>query len=502
VRPVFLGPEQFAPRAPYQLLPFRFLRLDDRRLVVNLAGEHELLSERDFQGLVDHTLSASAESYDNLKAKHFLADTGLETATNLLAVKLRTKYEFLAGFTRLHIFVVSLRCDHSCSYCQVSRVGAERSKYDMTPEMADAALDLVFRSPARRLKLEFQGGEPLLNFDLIRHIVGEANRRNALRTDSDRKDLAFVITTNLSLVDDAMLRFCGEHQIAISTSLDGPAFIHNANRPRPGRDSYERTIAGIQRARAALGHDAVSALMTTTRLSLDHPETIVDEYVAQGFDHVFVRPISPYGFAVRTRARTGYERSAFLDFYERALGHIIEVNRRGKHMVEIYAQILLTKILTPYATGYVDLRSPAGAGIGAVVYNYDGDVYASDESRMLAEMGDKSFRLGRLGQDTYEQIFGGDVLRRLVLNSITEAIPSCTDCALLPFCGSDPIENHATQGDIVGHRPTSEFCERNMGIMKLLLRLYHGPDSYVHDLFHAWTLGSSIEALIPAVGEV
>src|SRR5688572_10005094 len=131
-------------------------------------------------------------------------------------------------------------------------------------------------------------------------------------------------------------------------------------------------------------------------------------------------------------------------------------------------------MLTPFATGYVDLQSPAGTGIGAVVYNYDGDVYASDEARMLAEMGDKAFRLGNLASDTYEQIFGGALLRALVDATCTDAMPGCADCAFQPFCGADPVENYATQRDVVGHRPTSDFCTRNMGILKHLLRLYHG----------------------------
>ena len=75
--------------------------------------------------------------------------------------------------------------------------------------------------------------------------------------------------------------------------------------------------------------------------------------------------------------------------------------------MEVYTQILLQRILTPFATGYVDLQSPAGAGIGAVVYNYDGDVYASDEGRVLAEMGDTTFRLGHVHRDSYEEIFAG-----------------------------------------------------------------------------------------------
>ena len=67
-------------------------------------------------------------------------------------------------------------------------------------------------------------------------------------------------------------------------------------------------------------------------------------------------------------------------------------------------------MLTNDDPGYVDLTSPAGIGIGALVYNYDGDVYASDEGRMLAEMGDTTFRLGNLHEDSYAEIMLSDAL--------------------------------------------------------------------------------------------
>src|SRR5205823_10846549 len=137
----------------------------------------------------------------------------------------------------------------------------------------------------------------------------------------------------------------------VSTSLDGPAVIHNANRPRPGSDSHEAAVRGIRRVREALGHDRVAAIMTTTRLSLQHPEAIVDEYVSHGFDSILFRPISPYGFAVRTQQKTGYDFESFFDFYTKGLAHIIELNRRGTYFVASYAQLLLTKILTPFVVG-------------------------------------------------------------------------------------------------------------------------------------------------------
>ncbi len=191
-----------------------------------------------------------------------------------------------------------------------------------------------------------------------------------------------------------MLAYFAERDVVISTSLDGPATLHNANRPRPGGDSYERTIEGVRRVRQRLGTDRVAALMTTTRRSLSQPEAIVDEYAAQGFRSIFLRALSPYGFAARSGAATGYTMDEFLAFYVRALDRILALNRAGTSLVETYAQLLLTRMLAPFATGYVDLQSPAGAGIGAAVYNYDGKVYASGEGRMLAEMGDERFLLG------------------------------------------------------------------------------------------------------------
>jgi uncharacterized protein len=491
---VFHPPSHYTPRGDrYELLPFRFMDFGPDKIVVNEVGEHEILQSTDFQALVEHRLESEARIYENLKAKHFLRDSPSNTPLVLLATKYRTKRAFLEGFTRLHIFVVTLRCDHSCHYCQVSRVSMNKEKYDMTRESADRALDLTFRSPAKNIKIEFQGGEPLLNFELIRYITEGAKRRNEVA----RKDVQFVVATNLSFLDDDILAYLKEHRISVSTSLDGPEFIHNANRPRPGNDAYETTIRGIERVRRAVGGDAVSALMTTTKLSLEHPEAIVDEYAQHGFDRVFLRPLSPYGFAIKTQAKTGYELDAFLTFYKRALDHVIEMNRQGRWMVEIYAQLLLTKILTPFATGYVDLQSPAGAGISVAVYNYDGDVYATDEARMLAQMGDTTFRLGNVHADSYEDIFGGELLRSLVAASCVESLPGCSDCAFHTFCGADPVENYATQGDIFGHRPTSRFCGRNMEIIRHLLRLYHGEDPFVRQLFWAWVHNTPPDVILP-----
>ena len=488
----FENKDFYKPDEPYRLLPFRFLQFDpDRVLVVNEVGERLFLKNEDFRALTTHQLRQDSESYRDLRGKHFIFDSSVKASLSLLAAKYRTKKAHLAGFTKLHIFVVSLRCEHSCHYCQVSRVSQDRTRYDMSSETAARALDIVFRSPSQQIKIEFQGGEPLLNFDRVRQVVEAAESKSKLLG----KSVEFVVATNLALVDDSMLSYFRDHKVLISTSLDGPEFIHNANRPRPGNNSYQTTIQNIRRTREVLGADQVAALMTATRLSLKYPCEIVDEYVQQGFRSIFLRAISPYGFALRTSVSTGYSMEEFLRFYRDALDYIIKINRAGTTFVELYAQLLLTRILTPFATGYVDLQSPAGAGIGVAVYNYDGDVYASDESRMLAEMGDKTFRLGNVHSDSYDHMFGGALIRSMVASSCVESLPGCAECAFQPFCGADPVFNYATQGDMVGHRPTSDFHEKNFFIIKYLISILES-DPDVRRIFWAWVRNVPVNGLL------
>ena len=480
----FLSPAAYdaAADGQYHLLPFKFTSLKDERFVLtNMVGEYAVVPHGTVRALARHTLRPSDPHYEQLKTKHFLRDADSDVAIDLLALKTRTRYQRLAEFTGLHIFVVSLRCEHSCPYCQVSRQSDDRLAFDMTQKTATRALDLVFRSPSSMLKIEFQGGEPLLNFPLIEFIVRAALEKNL----EAPRPLEFVITTNLALLTDEVLEFCKAHKILISTSLDGPADLHNANRPRPGRDSYERATAGIARVREALGHDRVGALMTTTRASLERPRDIVDEYVRQGFNEIFFRSLSPYGFAIKTRTYAAYGTDEWLKFYFEGLRYIVELNKSGQPFVESYAAIILTKMLTPFDTGYVDLMSPAGIGIGAVVYNYDGDVYASDESRMLAEMGDKTFCIGNVHENCYEDLFLSDALLTPLEESFASSVPMCSDCAFEPYCGADPVYHYATQGDFVGRKPLSGFCDKNMTIFRTLISMMEDDDD-TKRLFRRW----------------
>jgi len=469
----------------YFLLPFRFHRLNqEKEILVNEVGDFLVVPNGTAQNVITRRISKqdNPDLFGDLVANFFITEESkIPQLIDVYATRYRTKKSFLDSFTTLHLFVVSLRCEHTCHYCQVSRVTQDRDKFDMPQKYIDKGIDFMLNSPSPHVTMEFQGGEALLAFDNIVYAV----ERTKKLADGKGKFVTYVICTNLAVVNEEILHYCKENNILISTSLDGPASVHNENRRRPGRNSYELAIAGIELSRKILGQDKVSALMTTTNLSLDYPKEIVDEYYKLGFRHIFLRPISPYGFAVKNEAKNKYDTDKFLEFYKKALNHILEYNYRGDFYSEDFATILLRKILTPFPVGYVDLNSPSGAITNAIVFNYDGHIYASDESRMLAEMKDFQFQLGHFDTHTYEQIFYGNKAKQISEVMTNESLTGCSECAFQSFCGSDPIHNHATQGNMWGYRPTSTFCQKNMEIIRYLIDLMDS-DFRIKQIFESW----------------
>src|ERR1700742_1381606 len=189
----FLGPEYFsAATVELSLLPFNFERAGaNQYLVANMVGDFVRLSEDELSRLVDLQIRPGDGLYEKAYAAHLVTGALQAAQRQLLALRLRSRMSFLRQVTPLHIFVVTLRCEHSCPYCQVSRQSTDRSRFDMSEETAHRALDIAFDSQASRIKIEFQGGEPLLNFSLFKTIVATAKARSG-------KKLDFVIASNLA----------------------------------------------------------------------------------------------------------------------------------------------------------------------------------------------------------------------------------------------------------------------------------------------------------------
>ena len=208
--------------------------------------------------------------------------------------------------------------------------------------------------------------------------------------------------------------------------------------------------------------------MTTTINSFSKAKCIVDEYVF-GFRDIFLRPISPYGFATKNKD-SKYEMSRFIEFYQEGLEYIISLNKRGIEIREFYTIVLLKGLITPHKETYVDLMSPIGAGRISVVYDYDGYVYISDEARMLAQNGDFTFRLGHISEGL-PKLLSSKVNKNTQEKGISTLHAACSNCVYRNACGSDPLFHHATQDDSYGNMAKSSFCNRNMDSLDYLITM-------------------------------
>ncbi|WP_241072906.1 His-Xaa-Ser system radical SAM maturase HxsB [Achromobacter insuavis] len=478
-------------RYAVEIMPFQIRALENDWLAVSSAGDHMFLSKEHALSLMQgHISELPLLLQAELKASHLTANLKRNGSRRLLASRRAARRETVTGDPSLHIIVPTLQCAHSCQYCQVSRSLTDTGH---TIKHADllATCDSIFESKAPTLTIEFQGGDPLLRFDLVQTAITRIHERNQL----ENRQLRFVIASTLHQLDSKKCDFLAQHGVFLSTSIDGPAELHNRNRPLPGRNAYERTIAGVELARDRLGKDAVSALMTTTKASLAHPEAIVDEYVKLGFQEIFIRPLSSYGFAKRNQPLLGYRPEQFHDFYRRALDRVLHWNEQGVELREVYASIILNKILSPFDSGYVDLQSPTGAGRSVLVYNYDGYIYPSDEARMLAESGDISLRLGRIG-DSLTTLQQSPVQRQLTIASQVELMADCRTCAYQTFCAPNPVDAQAQYNSMNIPAMQTEHCQRHQWLFDYFFSAIKNANAKRLDLFHAWARPSIIAGAV------
>lgn len=478
----------------YVILPLNFKLIDnDALLLTNNCGEYYFIEIKDFDRLLRYSFDKKSEIFRDLKSKQFVADTNsLDVQLELLATKYRSRKSFLKNFTSLHMMVITYRCNHQCNYCQATSEVAESHRLDMTTETARKIVELIYCSPSPEIKIEFQGGEPLLNWNAVVEVIKYSEELNS----KNGKKVEYVLCTNLTLLDEEKCEFLKDHDVLISTSLDGGKNIHDANRVlRVGESSYDIFIEKLRMTGQHIGFDKVGALMTTTKSNLNDLRSVVDEYVRLGFDCIFLRALNPYGLAAENYQKLGYSVEDFIEAFKDTLEYILALNSNGIRFAELYTTLLLSRILTPFSTGFVDLQSPSGAGISGVIYDYNGDVYPADEARMLARMGDKRFFMGNVFEDSYLKIFNGKIIRELVSKSCLEIMPECSTCVYQPFCGSDPVRNYLETGDIIGHRPSSDFCKKNKGIFDFLFSKLKDNDPEEMNIFWSWITNRSTEEI-------
>ena len=465
---------------------FRHRMLDKKVLVTNLVGQYLILDPTDFRSFVEGTVDPASQLYSDLKARNFIrAEIDM---TDLIARRTR-RQTFLGAGPNLHIMVVTLRCNETCVYCHASRADMSETDKDMSPETAEKVVDMILQTTSPAVTIEFQGGEPLVNFPVVKHIVEYALKKN----EEIGKALEFTMVSNLAMMDEEKLAFILEHKIQVCTSIDGPVELHNKQRILPGGGAFEKTVEWIEKINKAyidMGLDSdvyhVEALLTSTKNTLTRPRDVVDTFIGLGCKALFLRPVDPFGFASKTGDRISYGHEDFLEYYCQAVDYMIDLNRKGTEILERYAAIFLTKILTGDEPNFLDIRSPCGAGIGQMTYDYEGRIFTCDEGRMVHQMGDDFFQIGHVRHSTYQETMNHDTVRAISLASNLEANPGCVNCAYNPYCGVCPVVNYATQGSLNGQVKTSRWCGIHKGIQDYLFKKLEADDGELMDIFDKW----------------
>ncbi|MEX0709359.1 MAG: His-Xaa-Ser system radical SAM maturase HxsB [Woeseia sp.] len=453
--------------------PLRFRDIGDELLITNEVGDFGLFPldtvERFFAGTLPE------KSVDELKTLGVLIDNADSWQLMSLARRLK-KQNAVAKKVHYLILIPTLRCNLTCSYCQVSRAPLAASGFDWNDKRLDEFSAYLDTIEPDHLKVEFQGGEPTLRPDLISKIM-EICLTKAKSAD-------FVICTNILDLSPEVLKLFDREDTVISTSLDGPLQAMSSNRTKDDNLSI-RTQKNLEYLLKSYGPGKVSALPTITEDNFSNFRELIDTYIELGFQSIFLRPVNYQGFARKKHAKMHEEVARWNNYYTSAIEYIKERNRSG-YFEEFYLASLARKIFGHEESGFVDLRSPVSFLSDYAVIDFNGKIYPSDEARMLSRIKHVDLAVGDLTD-------GVDSAKILSLNSagVNQVHEDCLHCVYMPFCGIDIVDDISRYGRIDLPKADTWFCNRHMFMFDFLFQKVQSKQRDWLDLFLRWARRST-----------
>jgi His-Xaa-Ser system radical SAM maturase HxsB len=370
------------------------------------------------------------------------------------------------------IVVPTLRCNLACDYCQVSRAAEGARGYDWSDETAVGVLKFLDGLTTKSIKIEFQGGEPLLRIDLLEKIRAYCRERF--------EHSSFVVCSNFQRVDDSGWRFFEAEDTHLSTSIDGDFATHTRQRTHDDV-ATSGFLDNIRKFQRRFGSDRLSALPT---IDLKRPpdfNQLIDAYESFGIRSIYLRPINHQGFA--RRAPDNANASAiWAKLHREFIEILIERNySSGGIIEEFYFTHALRRVLNARANGFVDLRNPNPVADNYLVIDYDGTFYPTDEARMMARVGQIDLSVGNIDR-------GIDLEKVCAMNahSFNDFDPDCRHCVYQPFCGVDTIDDISRYGRIDTPRHWTWFCQRHMALFDLVFELIASTDPKVQYSLTRW----------------
>lgn len=462
--------------------PLRFRDLEDGSIfLANDAGGY-FVSNRDFIDRYAHNRLTELDHAFLLEQGHSYGRTH-DLQYTAFAWRY-TARQTSQGRLSYIILVPTLRCNLACTYCQVSRANEAASGYDWTDVVVEDVLRFLDKLATSNVKIEFQGGEPLLRIDLLERV------RKFCRKRFDKSE--FVVCTNLQNLPPEALAFFDSDDTFISTSLDGKVSDHNRQRTQDNA-LVATFFSNLANVISLCGIKRVSALST---IDIDSPpdlDALIETYVSFGFSSIYVRPVNYQGFA-RRRPPKHDDLAIWCDIYGKFIDRLVEHNSRTGHVIEeFYLTHCLRRLLQPGHDGHVDLRNPSLPATDYIVIDFDGRLYPSDEARMLSRIGHVDFSVGNISDG-----LDHTKIATLSASALNNFDPDCIHCPYQPFCGSDPVDDVSRYGRIDIPRADTWFCGRQLSIFDLAVKLIYSNDEKVQFSLKSWIgLSSWPPALAP-----
>ncbi len=464
--------------------PFYFKQFDDNKILIsNMNKKFMFVNKNEFKMLYENTCQGNFR--DQMLNNYFIYE---DNNINEIVDHYRQINSVLFKYTFLHIFVLTLECNLDCIYCQAEY--NQKSSSHMTKTIAKKAVDIALSSPEKNLTFEFQGGEPLLNFDVLKYIIEYSTEVKGDKT------INYSLITNAQIISEKILDYLVDKDVNICISIDGPKELHDINRPSKCKISnYDKAVFWLKKAkekyRLKNAENKVSALPTITRHSFKFYKEIVDFYVENEISYISIRAISPFGRAQKNWKDISYTTKEFIEFYELCMDYIIHINQTGEYKIkESFSQMILQKIYGKFSISYTDLNSPCGATIGQIAYNWNGNIYTCDEGRMMANKGIEEFKVGNVFTDNYKNCITSKASCLTCNASCIESNPNCSYCVFNPICGICPVYSLFTQNDLVGVPIKQDRCKILQGIYMYLIKWIYSDDLEKRKVSDAWGLGN------------
>lgn len=365
-----------------------------------------------------------ASLYDELGA---LRDAGKLFSPDTFAPLAGTLKERSRGVVKALCLHVAHTCNLNCSYCFASQGRFRGERAVMSFEVGKQALDfLIANSGTRRnLEVDFFGGEPLMNFDVVKRLVAYARSIEK----EHGKNFRFTLTTNGMLIDDEVIDFANRECHNVVLSLDGRKEIHDRFRVDcAGNGSWERIVPKFRKLVAARGGRGYYMRGTFTHANPDFLEDI-KEMLRLGFTELSMEPVvcAPDDPAALTEADLAVvERQ-----YEQLAQLMLQRRREGRPFTFYHYMLDLKGGPCVYKR-----ISGCGSGTEYMAVTPWGDLYPCHQF-----VGEERFRLG----DVWHGVTNAETQEEFAACNVY-ARPACRDCWAKLYCSGGCAANawHAT----------------------------------------------------------